>query len=59
MIYDGYDDLLLKYINLEAEFEMAWRHKLSNTILIELKNKKQEVKNQLNQFIILKRKYAE
>jgi predicted metal-binding transcription factor (methanogenesis marker protein 9) len=59
MINDGYDDLLLKYINLEADIEMAWRHKLSNSILIALKTQKQEIRERLNQFIVLKQKHTE
>ena len=53
MLNDNYDDLLLKYINLEAEIEIAQIHKLSNKILKSLDMEKQEVKAKLNKFILI------
>lgn len=49
----SYDSLLLQYINLESEIEIAQRHKLSINILLDLKKEKKEIKEKLDQLILV------
>jgi len=49
----SYDNLLLRYINIESEIEIAYRHKLSIGIMLSLKKEKQEVKQKLDQLILV------
>jgi len=54
---DSYNDLLLKYINLEAEIEIAYRHKLSKNIIQELTQERQPLKQNLNNIALIHQNY--
>lgn len=51
---DEYNEVLLKYINLEAELEMATNHKLSKEIIDNLTAEKKVAREKLNHLVIIK-----
>lgn len=53
----SYDELLLKYINIEAEIEIACRHKLSKAIIYELDQERQTLKQKLNNIVLIHQNY--
>ncbi|MCH9753833.1 MAG: hypothetical protein K0T99_02900 [Alphaproteobacteria bacterium] len=50
---NSYDRLLLQYINLESEIELAYRHKLSKSIILQLKQEMKDIKHKLDQLVFL------
>lgn len=54
---NSYDELLLKYINIEAELEIACRHKLSQNIIQELAQERQTLKQKLNNIVLIYKNY--
>ncbi len=55
---DEYNELLLKYINLEAELEIAENHNLSKKIIEDLEVEKKATKKKLSHLIIVHRESA-
>jgi hypothetical protein len=53
---DEYNELLLKYINVEAELEIAQNHNLSAKIIEDLEIEKKATKEKLSHLVIVHRK---
>lgn len=53
---DEYNTLLLRYVNLEAEIEIATKHNLSKSIIDDLEAEKKVTKEKLSHLVIVHRK---